>query len=61
MNRVLLSCGLESRARWIELEPFEGKRDRKMCSSCGEIINRKRPPENCPNCKERMVYDGTKD
>ena len=47
-------CGLESRPRWIELEPFQEYQYRYMCSSCGEIIHRQDFPKNCPNCKSKM-------
>ena len=44
----------DSCASWIELEPTEDKKHRKMCSNCGEIINKKKPPKTCPYCLEKM-------
>ena len=54
MNEIMYMCGLESRPRWIELEPFQEYQYRYMCSSCGEIIHRQDFPKNCPNCKSKM-------
>ena len=50
-------CGLESRPRWIELDNFGHRYYRKMCSNCGEVINKRELPIICPNCKERMLND----
>ena len=54
MNRVMHACGLESRPRWIELENLGHKYYRAMCSSCGEIINKRVRPAVCPHCREEM-------
>ena len=54
MNAIMNACGLSSSPRWIELESLGRKRHRKMCSACGEIVNKIKLPEVCPNCGERM-------
>lgn len=50
MNRILNSCGLSFRSKWIELDSFQHKYFRKMCSACGEIINKRIAPRVCPHC-----------
>lgn len=54
MNRILSSCGLSSCPRWIELDNFQHKYFRKMCSACGEIINKRVAPRVCPHCGAKM-------
>lgn len=44
----------DSRSCWIVLEPTESEKHRKMCSNCGEIINKKKPPKTCPYCQVKM-------
>lgn len=54
MNQILHACGLESRPRWIDLDSLGNQHFQRMCSNCGEIVNRRIPPKVCPSCKSKM-------
>lgn len=54
MNKIMSSCGLESKPRWIDMGTIKGHRYNFMCSSCGEKVYKRILPQVCPNCKSSM-------